>query len=458
MQEVDTETATADRDLAAALVEAARAAGAAEADVIVASATAASVGVAARELEEAERAETREAGLRVIVDTEAGRAQACVAGSDLRIEALREMATRAVAMARVAPPDPYCGLASSEMLSEHRDADALDLEDPDPVLSPEALEETALAIEAASLAVEGVVQVSEASVSWSRERLTMAQSNGFIGAYGRSATTLGVTAIAGAGLGRERDYAVETRRHRADLPSAESIGRLAGERTIARLNPKRPPAGTVPVILDERVAASLIGHVMSAANGASVARGSSWLDGRLGERVLPEGVDVIEEPLIPRGRASRPFDAEGLPALRRAMITDGVLERWVLDLASARQLGLESTGNARRGLGGPPSPGLSNLRMTAGTTDAAGFAREVGTGFLVTSFIGASINPTTGAYSRGASGFWIEGGEIAYPVNEVTLAGSLPEIVATIVPGNDADPAKAVSVPSLLVEGLTLGA
>ncbi|MEM9784432.1 MAG: TldD/PmbA family protein [Pseudomonadota bacterium] len=458
MEHAASGTAVDDRDLADQLIEAAMRAGAAEADVIVATATAASVGVAGGMLEEAERAETREAGLRVIVEADGGHAQACVAGSDLRAAALSEMASRAVAMARSAPSDPYCGLAARDALSSERDGGTLDLEDPDHSLDPETLEAMALRLEQAALSVEGVVQVSEASASWSREALTMAQTNGFRGAYARSSTGWGVTAIAGSGLERERDYAFETRRHRADLPSPEDVGRLAGERTVARLKPKRPPAGRVPVILHERVAASLIGHVIGAVNGASVARGSSWLMEKLGARILPAGIDLIERPLIPRGRASRPFDAEGLPSADLPVVEDGVLTRYVLDLSSARQLGMESTGNARRGLGGPPSPGISNLRMTLGDTDVAGLAREIGTGFLVTSFIGASINPTTGAYSRGASGFWVEGGEITYPVNEVTLAGALPEMVASIRPGNDADMAKAMAVPSLIVEGLTLGA
>ncbi|MEL6576961.1 MAG: metallopeptidase TldD-related protein, partial [Pseudomonadota bacterium] len=185
---------------------------------------------------------------------------------------------------------------------------------------------------------------------------------------------------------------------------------------------------------------------------------ASWLDGKLGEAVLPDGLSLREEPHLPRGRASRPFDAEGLPTAASAIVEDGRLARWVLDLATARQLGLESTGNARRGLSGPPSPGVTNIRITPGETDRAGLMKEIGTGLLVTSFLGASINPTTGAYSRGASGFWVEGGEIAYPVNEITLAGSLPEMLRTIRPGNDADEAKAMAAPSMIVEGLTLGA
>ncbi|MEO0824017.1 MAG: metallopeptidase TldD-related protein, partial [Pseudomonadota bacterium] len=284
------------------------------------------------------------------------------------------------------------------------------------------------------------------------------QSNGFEGAYARSSGSIVVSAIAGTGLGREREYAFENRRYWADLPSAEEIGTRAGERAISRLDPRRPPTGRFPVIFDRRVSSSLIGHVLSAINGRSVARGASWLMEARGERILPAGFEIREDPLIVRGPASRPFDAEGLPTAPRAIVADGVLQGWVLDLGTARQLELESTANARRGLTSGPGPGVSNIRVTEGETDCAGLMREIGRGLLVTSFIGASINATTGDYSRGAGGFWIEGGEIAYPVNEITLAGNLREMIAGIRPGNDAEMHRAMAVPSLIVEGLTLGA
>ncbi|MEL7349093.1 MAG: TldD/PmbA family protein, partial [Pseudomonadota bacterium] len=450
---------TDDLALARRLMDLATRAGAAEADVLMVDATSNAVGVSDRMLEEAERAEGRDIGLRVIAEIPGGgRGQASVAGSDLRDEALVEMAERAVTMARAAPDDPYCGLADSAHLSALRDADALDLIDRDTPPGPAEMEALALRIEDAALAVEGVVKVEQASVSWSREHLVMVLSNGFEGGYSRSSASYGVSAIAGEGLGRERDYAVESRRHAVDLPSPEEVGRRAGERTVARLGPKRPPAGSFPVVIDERVSSSMIGHVLSAINGMAISRGASWLAEAMDQRILPAGFDIVEEPQIVRGRASRPFDAEGLPSSRRALVEDGVLRTWILDLATARKLGLESTGNARRGLGGPPAPGVTNVRVTQGETDAAGLCREIGTGLYVTSFIGSSINPTTGAYSRGASGFWIEGGEIAYPVNEITLAGSLPEVIKSIVPGNDADLQRAAAVPSLLVEGLTVGA
>ncbi len=444
----------ADLDTAERLLDAARRAGADAADALVVAESSVSIAVAGGALEEAERSESREAGLRVLI----GRRQACVASSDLRPEMLAELAERAVAIAREAPEDRWCGLADAEQVARTADATGLDLVDPGDPAAPEELEALALAAEAAALAVEGVVQVEQASASWSDGRITLAATNGFSGGYRRTDAGLGVSAIAGTGLGRERDFAGEGRRHRADLPTPEWIGDRAGRRAVERLGPRRPPGGAVPVLFDERVAASLIGHLLGAANGASVARGSSWLLGKMDQPVLPDGVDVIEDPLIVRGPASRPFDAEGIAARSQAVVEDGRLVRWILDCASARQLGLVTTGNARRGTTAPPSPGTSNIRMTQGAHSREALIAEMGAGLLVTSMIGASINPTTGAYSRGAAGFWVENGQIAYPVNEITIAGSLPEMLRTIRAADDADPNRAVSVPSLLVEGLTVGA
>ena len=242
------------------------------------------------------------------------------------------------------------------------------------------------------------------------------------------------------------------------FPDPADIGRLAGQRAAAALNPRKPPGGAVPVLYDERIARSLISHLLAAANGMAVARGASWLRERMDQQVLPAGMDVIENPLIPRGMSSRPFDAEGVPAAARPLIHNGVLSRWVLDSATGRKLGLPTTGNARRGVAGPPSPGVTNIVMTQGTQSRDQLIEQMGTGLLVTSMIGSSINPTTGDYSRGASGFWIEGGEIAYPVNEITIAGRLPEMMQTLVAANDADPHRGYQVPSLLVQGLTVGA
>lgn len=443
-----------DLDTARRLLAAARREGAEAADAIIVSDSAISITVSGGALEEAGRSEAREAGLRVLV----GQRQACVSSSDLRDSTLDELAARAVAIAQAAPEDPFAGLAKPGEVTRNAHAEPLELVDPEAAPTPQELEGWALAAEAAALGVDGVVQVPQASASWSEGRVTLLATNGFSGAYSRTDTGIGLSALAGEGLARERDHAAEARRHRGDLPSPAWIGERAGRRAVERLEPRRPPGGQVPVLYDERVAASLIGHLLSAANGASVARGSSWLLDRMGEAVLPEGIDVTEDPLIPRGARSRPFDAEGIAAGARPIIEDGRLLRWILDLASARKLGLETTGNAARGTGAPPSPGITNIRMSQGNPRREDLIAGMGKGLIVTSMIGASVNPTTGAYSRGAAGFWVEGGVIAYPVNEITIAGSLPEMLRSIIPANDADPSRAISVPSLLVEGLTVGA
>ncbi|MGF1444973.1 MAG: TldD/PmbA family protein [Pikeienuella sp.] len=447
---------SADDDLAAAeaLIDAARAAGADAADVLVASETALDIGVADGALEEAERSEGIDLGLRVFV----GQRQACVAASNVSPGTFAEMATRAVAIAREAPDDPYCALAEPDQLAGLPDADALELADPAPEPDPEALEQQARAAEAAGRAVPGVAMVEQARASWGAERVTLLATNGLEHRIARTIWAVSTSAIAGEGLGRERDFAVEIRRHGGDLPPPEEIGRRAGERAVAAIGARKPPAGRYPVLYDERVAASLLGHLLSAINGQSVARGASWLRDKMGAAVLPDGLDLAEDPHRPRGRASRLVDAEGIATAPRKLVEDGRLVSWVLDLATARQLGLQTTGNARRGPAGPPRPGTANIVLTPGPRSRADLLAEMGTGLLVTSLIGSSVNPTTGAYSRGASGFWVERGEIVHPVNEITIAGNLPEMMRSIRPADDADPHKSARVPSLLVEGLAIGA
>jgi PmbA protein len=442
-------------DLAAQLLQAARAAGAEVADVVIAMGESLSAETRDGRLEHAERAEGIDLGLRVLI----GRRQACAAASDARPETMAALAERAVAMAKAAPDDPWCGLADPSQLAAEdlRDARALLLDDPAGAPTAATLEADALAAEAACAAVNGVAQVGGAGASWSRTAIYLAATNGFSGGYARSHASVFASGIAGEGLGMERDHAAETRRARGDLPSSEAIGHLAGMRAVERLNPRRAPTGPVPVLFDQRVSASLIGHLSGAMNGSSVARGSSWLKDRMGDLVLPEGFDLIEEPMRIHGPGSRPFDGEGIKAQDRMMIENGRLMGWTLDLASARQLGLKSSGNAGRGMASPPSPSVTNLRLNAPGRDRAAMLASMGTGLLVTSLIGASINANTGDYSRGAAGFWIENGEIAYPVNELTIAGNLNAMLAALEAGTDADPHRGAVVPSLLVaRGLTV--
>ena len=436
--------------LADALLAAARKAGAEAADTLVVEGTSLSIDVRDGALEEATRSEGVDLGLRVLI----GQRQACVSASDTRPETITEMAERAVAMARIAPEDAYTGLADPAQLATQ--IPDLDLADPAPEPDPAALQADALAAEAAAGEVEGVTQIESASAGYGRRRLHLAASNGFSGGYARTDRSTSCVAISGSGTGMERDYDYDSRIYQSDLRDPAEIGRVAGERAIQMQGARKPATGTFPVLFDERISSSLIGHLVQAVNGTMIARGSSWLRDALGVQVLPEGISLIEDPLRPRIGGSRPFDAEGLPTARRAIVEDGRLTGWTLDLATARQLGMESTANAVRGTGAPPSPGLSNLALTEGTASRDDLIASMGTGLIVTSLIGSTINPNTGDYSRGASGLWVENGEVAYPVNECTIAGNLRDMLGRIVPANDARAHLSRVVPSLLIDGMTL--
>lgn len=438
--------------LTKSLLSAARAAGAEAADAMAVEGTSLSIDMRGGALEQAERSEGVEIGLRVMI----GRRQACVSASDTSTRTIEDMAERAVAMAREAPEDPAVGLADPDQLARAWDLDALELNDPTPDPAPDALQDDARRAEAAALAVPGIAQVQSASAGFSRNRIHLAATNGFSGGYARSSRGTYCVAITGEGTAMERDYYGESRVFQSDLPDAEEVGRIAGERTVARAGARKPKSGAFPVIYDERIAAGVIGHLLSAINGSAIARGASWARDLMGEAVLPDTLSLIEEPLRPRVSGSRPFDAEGLARQTLPIVENGVLKRWILDLGTARKLGLESTANAARGLSAPPSPSVSNVVLTPGAHSLQGLMAEMGTGLWVTSLMGSSINPTTGDYSRGASGFWVENGQIAYPVNECTIAGNLRDMLRGLIPANDARPHLSRRVPSLLVEGLTL--
>jgi PmbA protein len=439
-------------DLTARLLDAARDAGAEAADAMAVRGMQVSIEVRQGRLEEAQRAEGVELGLRVLI----GQRQAVVSSSDSRDATIAAMAERAVAMAREAPEDPSAGLADPSQLAQERDAGRLELFDPAAEPEPQVLEAQAREAEAAALAVPGVTQVEAAGASWGAREVTLAASNGFAGGYSRSDRSISCGAISGTGTRMEREWDWDHRVFAADLRPAAEIGRTAGERAAAREGSRKPRTGTFPILFDERVASSLIGHLLSAINGAAVARGSSFLRDAMGELVLPEGLSLTEDPHRPRSPASRLWDAEGLPTQPRAIVEDGRLRTWTLDLASARRLGLESTANAARGPGGTPSPSATNVALTQGEASREDLIAGMGTGLLVTSMIGSTINPNTGDYSRGASGFWVENGQVTYPVNECTIAGNLRDMLSRIVPANDARPWLTRVVPSLLVEGMTL--
>ena len=439
-------------DLTNDLLLAAKKAGADNADALAVDGTSVSIDVLNGKLEHAERSEGVDIGLRVIL----GKKQACVSSSDTRAETISQMAERAVAMAREAPDDPNIALAMAGEYAETWDAAILEMADPADEPAPTELESDACLAEAAALEVKDVSQVQAASAGYERHQIHLATSNGFSGGYGRTSRSIGCVAITGSGTDMERDYFGDSRVFQGDLDDPREVGQKAGQRAVGRAGSRQPKTGSFPVLFDERVAASLIGHLLSAVNGSMIVRGSSWARDLLDQQVLPTGLSITEEPHRPRVGGSRPFDAEGMATGERKIVDDGVLKGWTLDLSTARNLGLTTTANASRGTSAPPRPSTGNIRLSAGTASQSDLISDMGTGLLVTGMIGSSINPTTGDYSRGASGFWIENGEITYPINECTIAGNLIDMLKSITPANDAREHLSRVVPSLLVQGLTL--
>jgi len=435
--------------LAERLVETARMAGADAADALAVRSVSVSVEVREGAVEESERAESDDVGLRVFL----GRRQAVVSTNDVKGDSAAALAERAVAMARSAPEDRFAGLADASELA--RDWPDLDLVDPE--LSTVAeLERRALEAEAAGLAVDGVSKSGGASASAGLGGMVLATSHGFRGAYVGSRFGLSMMAIAGDGTAMERDYEFSSTLHAADLDAPEIVGRKAGERAVRRLNPRKVATKRVPVVYDPRVAGSLIGHLAGAINGSSVARKSSFLRDKLGQRLFAPGIEVIDDPLRRRGLRSRPFDAEGVAGSKLAVIEDGVLKSWFLDSATARELNLVTTGHAQRGVSSSPSPGPTNLHLAAGSKSPEQLIGDIAEGFYIADLIGMGINQVTGDYSRGAAGFWIENGKLTFPVSEVTIAGHLLDVYRTLVPANDLKFRYGTNAPTLMVEGLTI--
>ena len=401
------------------------------------------------EIEKLERTESRGVGLRVFV----GHSSALISGSVFTPESLNRLAETAVAMARVTPPDPLAGVAASELLA--RNLPQLDLVS---AYLPESeeLKALALAVEGAALAVLGVSKSGGASASASQRKIALVTSAGFGQAYQRTGVSLSVSAIAGEGTGMERDYDYSAACHFADLKTPQEVGKSAGERAVKRLQARKIASQAVTVIYDKRVASSLLGHLSSAINGAAIARGTSFLKSKMGQQIFAKGISVIDDPLRLRGLASRPFDGEGLSSSKRELISDGVLTGWVLDLRSARQLGLPPTGNGSRGLGGPPGPSTSNLHLEPGQLSPEQMIGSLKQGLYITELIGNSVNLVTGDYSRGASGFWIENGQLVFPVSEITIAGNLGDMFMTLEPANDLIFKSSTNAPTCRVEGLTI--
>jgi PmbA protein len=399
--------------------------------------------------ERLEREESHDVGLRVMI----GRRQAIVSSTDTAADSLNELVERAVAMARVVPEDPYCGLATAEELAKSVPAlDILDAGEP----APEVLIERARACEEAARTVEGVTNSEGAEASWSRIEIALVTSNGFARGYARSGHSVGVSVIAGEGLGMESDYEFASAVYGGELEDPAAVGRRAGERAVRRLGSRKPPTKRLPVIYDPRVSNSLLRHLAGAISGPSIARGTSFLKDKLNGQVFAEGITIVDDPHRPHGLASKPFDGEGLANRRMNVVEAGRLTTWILDLSSARQLGMRSTGHAARGASSPPSPSTSNLYMEPGRLTPAEMIAEIDEGFYVTGMMGMGINGVTGDYSRGASGFRIEKGELTYPISEATVAGNLKQMFLNLTPANDLEFKYAVNAPTLRIDGMTL--
>jgi PmbA protein len=436
-------------DLLDGLIAKAKAAGAEAADALLAGSVALSHARRLGRVERLEREESQDLGLRVLI----GKRQAIASSTDTAPAALAELVERAVAMARSVPEDTYCGLAEpGDLARELPELEICDHMEP----GTELLIERARACEDAARAVAGITNSEGAEASWSLNRVALAGSNGFAGGYSTSGHGLAVAVLAGEGLEMERDYEFASVVYGADLDDPEAIGRRAGERTVRRLGARKAETGKVPVVFDPRVSAGLVRHMASAINGNAIARGTSFLKDKLGERIFPEGTRVIDDPHRPRGLRSKPVDGEGVANGRRTVIDDGVLATWILDLRSARQLGLRTTGHAARGTSSPPAPATTNLYLEPGALTPQELMADIDQGFYVTEMMGMGVNGVTGDYSRGAAGLWIEQGELAHPVSEMTVAGNLKDMFLNLSAADDLTFRYATNAPTLRVDGMTV--
>ena len=440
------------RLIAEMLVERGMAAGATAADALYAGNRSSSVSMRLGELEDVSRSEGEEIGLRLFV----GQRSATVASSDFAGDALGELVERCLAMAREAPEDPYAGLAPEQLLQRGNPPflDVDDTNEPDPA----ELRARAIEAENAARAVAGVTNSNGASSSASASTIALATSTGFAGATRASGHGCSASVIAGEGKSMQRDHAWHSARHIEDLDPAADIGRRAGERAVARINPSRPRPGRYPIFFDPRVSSGLLGHFAGAINGASVARKTSFLADKLGAAIFGSAISVIDDPLRLRGLRSRPFDGEGVRVARRDLVSNGILNQWIADSASARQLGIEPTGHATRGVGGAPGAAASNLYMEPGPRTRDELLASVPEAILVVELIGQGVNGVTGDYSRGAAGFMVRNGEIAEPVAEITIASNLIDMFATLEPASDLEFRRGVDAPTILIPEMTVAA
>ncbi|PCI33452.1 MAG: modulator protein [Alphaproteobacteria bacterium] len=434
------------------LITAAKKAGADASDAIIYSGQSEAVSWRLGKLEEVERSESADLGLRVFI----GKKQAIVSSSDISNGVLDLLVERVIDMAKNAPEDPYAGLADPDLLAlKAADIPELDLYD-GTEKSADELRELARATEEIALEVEGITNSEGASASSSKGLIATANSNGFAQSYRSSNFSLSISVIAGADTTMERDYAYSSKRYFDDLRDAQAVGREAAEKTLARLGPRKAKTCKVPIIFDPRVSRTLLGHLAGAINGHGIARGTSFLKDKMNSQIFSDGISVVDDPHILRGPSSKPFDGEGCRNDKLNIIENGVLQCWTLDSSSARQLGLISNGRASRGTSSPPSPSSTNLYMAAGSLSPEELMADIKSGFYVTDLIGMGVNGITGDYSRGAGGFWIEDGKITYPVNEVTIAGNLKTMFMNMTAADDLVIKYGTDAPTLRIDGMMI--
>ena len=442
-----------DKDVMNILIDTALSNGATAADCVLSRSRGLSLTRRLGKDETIERYEDFDTGLRVFV----GNKIASVSTNDNSEAAIRDVAKRAVDMAKIAPQDDFSLIASQETLNDFPINNSISVDSYDEVEpSIDIIRDRAKEVENSALSVKGITNSDGADASWGEGETLLMTSNGFFGSSKKSNHSVSVVVIAEKDGKMERDYDYSSKVFGKDLRNSNHIGIEAAKKTLARIGATKPLTGKYPVIFDPRVSRSIAGHFASAINGSAIARKTSFLKDMLNKQIANPAINIIDDPFLKRGLGSRLFDAEGLGSRKYTLIKDGVLEQWLLDLSSAKQLNLKPSGNAKRGISGPPSPGTSNFMISPGDVTPDNLIKNVSEGFFVTDMIGSSVSMITGDYSRGASGFWIKNGELSIPITEATIAGNLKEMFMTLQPANDIDHSHSINSPTLLIEGMTI--
>ena len=442
-----------DKDVMNILIDTALSNGATAADCVLSRSRGLSLTRRLGKDETIERYEDFDTGLRVFV----GNKIASVSTNDNSETAIRDVAKRAVDMAKIAPQDDFSLIASQETLNDFPIQNSISVDSYDEVEpNIDIIRDRAKEVEDSALSVKGITNSDGADASWGEGETLLMTSNGFFGSSKKSNHSVSVVVIAEKDGKMERDYDYSSKVFGKDLRNSNHIGIEAAKKTLARIGATKPLTGKYPVIFDPRVSRSIAGHFASAINGSAIARKTSFLKDMLNKQIANPAINIIDDPFLKRGLGSRLFDAEGLGSRKYTLIKDGVLEQWLLDLSSAKQLNLKPSGNAKRGISGPPSPGTSNFMISPGDVTPENLIKNVSEGFFVTDMIGSSVSMITGDYSRGASGFWIKNGELSIPITEATIAGNLKEMFMTLQPANDIDYSHSINSPTLLIEGMTI--